>query len=184
MNLSNIHVVLEADGFHIVDNQKEIPEGVLIEIKCETAEGWSCKQFGFERDRPTLLHPFRRSMFIYTGGKPLRVFIEGWEKSRTGGRRSQLDPGPSDNAGDFYCYPEPGDSRWSDDHLPFFLGKEFEESRVDPGFLEASPLDRFSESNDAVETLPVTLLEDEMTPADEPVCADESPMQSPEPNAY
>src|SRR4051812_36271628 len=112
MNLSHIHVVIETDGFHIVDNSKEIADGALLEIKCETAAGWTSKECEFERDRPTLWHPFRRSMFIYTGGTPLRVFIQGREAYQKGRPDSQTD---SYNAGEYYCYPDPGDSRWSDD---------------------------------------------------------------------
>ncbi|MES2570339.1 MAG: hypothetical protein V4710_09850 [Verrucomicrobiota bacterium] len=139
MNLTNLTVTIEADGFHIIDNQREIAEGARLRVHYETAGGWSSTEFAFERDPATLLHPFRRSMFVYTGGEPLRLFMEGYETVRQRRRIARHDVREDFSGIDFFSHPPPGSPAWSDDHLPWFLGIELEESRIDPRFL-AQPI--------------------------------------------
>ncbi len=139
MNLKNISFEIESDGFHILDPGNEIADGAIFNVRYELAAGWVCKDVEFERDRPTLFHPFRRSMFIYTGAEPLRICIlDPSGDSLTGIPRasSQGDFDTFYEGHNFQTYPEPNDSVWRDGPLPSFFGTHFHDARLDDGFLE------------------------------------------------
>ena len=112
----NLTVSIKSDGFRLEDESGELPHGVPLCVRYELLSGWISKDLEFEPDPPTLFHPFRKAMFIYTGDKPLRVLVE---------IGSQGLGGPSGTRR-FASYPALDDSTWADDdYRTYFSSPEF-----------------------------------------------------------
>ena len=143
MNLRDITVALQEDGFAIVDPENIVSAGIPLRVRYELASGWVTKDIEFEvTDHPTLFHPFRkRSMFIYTGEEPVRVIVQEMP-DLAGGHwgtkmaRSDFDRQSFYPSRNFRTYPEYDQPIWQcDDYLPTSLGVAFEDTTVDPQFM-------------------------------------------------
>jgi len=102
MDLERLLVKIEADGFLLEDKGSGIEAGTRLEVRYEISDGWMTRAMEFERDAPTLLHPFRKAMFVYTGERPSRVLV------RVAGFAPRSD---------YRSYPDNDDPIWDDDYL-------------------------------------------------------------------
>ena len=135
MNLRNISVSLQPDGFAIIDPQSIIAPGTPLRVRYELASGWVSRDIEFEvTDRPTLFHPFRkRSMFVYTGDAPQRVIVldpqeEGKAGWGTRMARTEFDRAAFFGTRNFQSWPAYDDSSWLDDDiLPMSFGVIFDD---------------------------------------------------------
>ncbi|MEK0445368.1 MAG: hypothetical protein RLZZ399_689 [Verrucomicrobiota bacterium] len=76
MNFKNFRVTLEADGFRITARAEGIAPGTPFLAEYELVAGeWRFAELYFDPEPPSLFHPFRRSMFVYTGVTPIRVVL-------------------------------------------------------------------------------------------------------------
>ena len=123
-NLKHLRVHIKADGFRLDDNGCDIQEGTLLEVRYELRSGWVTKRIEFERDARTLLHPFRKSMFVYTGEQPIRVLVR-----LAGTPRRRKTPVEDRRAfyreSNFSSFPDFYDSTWTEtDYSPFFFSED------------------------------------------------------------
>jgi hypothetical protein len=128
MDLKRATIQLEADGFRITDQGAGFEPGVPLTIQYEAGGAWSTKEIPFEREPWSLFHPFRTSMFVYTGAQPTRVLIRAMD----GGFSDDLDTAAMGSGGatarrryyqdgNFRSYPDFDDDAWdSDDYRSFF----------------------------------------------------------------
>jgi hypothetical protein len=128
MDLKRARIQLEADGFRILDQGAGFEPGVPLTIQYEAGGAWTTKQIPFEREPWSLFHPFRTSMFVYTGARPARVLIRAMD----GGFTDDLDSAATAAGGaslrqsyyqrsNFRSYPDFDDDAWdSDDYSSFF----------------------------------------------------------------
>jgi len=142
MNLQNISIEPGADGFRIIDNHHEIPDGAGLRAQYETSDGWQTLDFVFRREPATLLHPLRRSMFVYTGKRPSRIVLTETGQSAAGSpvlpaSRTSFDRTSFFGQRNFHSWPAYNDGIWDDDYLPYFLGMHFHDSRLSQDFLDS-----------------------------------------------
>lgn len=123
-NLKNLRVHIKADGFRLDDNGCDIQEGTSLEVRYELRGGWTTKVIEFERDARTLLHPFRKSMFVYTGEQPNRVLVRLAGAPRR--RRTVVeDRHTFFRESNFSSYPDFDDVTWTqEDYSPFFFSED------------------------------------------------------------
>jgi len=140
MNLRNISVSMQDDGFSIVDPESIIKAGAPLRLQYELPDGWTTKDIEFEvTDRPTLFHPFRkRSMFVYTGRQPSRVIVQEVPDPSTGAwgakfARAEFVRQTFYQSRNFQVWPDYDQPVWQgDDFLPASLGVVFEDAPVQP----------------------------------------------------
>ncbi|MHA3772303.1 hypothetical protein ACXR0O_12285 [Verrucomicrobiota bacterium sgz303538] len=123
-NLKNLRVHIKADGFRLDDNGCDIQEGTPLEVRYELRSGWVTKIIEFERDARTLLHPFRKSMFVYTGEQPYRVLVRlaGVPRRR---RTFVEDRRAFYRENNFSSYPDFDDVTWTqEDYSPLFFSDD------------------------------------------------------------
>src|SRR3954469_8901847 len=124
MDLKRLVIQLEADGFRLVDKGAGLGFGTQLNIRYEVQGGeWTTKITPFEREAPTFFHPFRKSMFIYTGAQPVRVLVGLMD----GGFTNDLDTGDVQSRRAYYqrnnfrSYPDFDDDTWGAyDSRPYF----------------------------------------------------------------
>lgn len=138
MDLKKISVVIEADGFRLHDKRSGIESGTALEARYEVSVGWVTKDIEFEPDPPTLFHPFRRAMFVYTGEQPSRVLV------RRAGSRNPFEE-ISDRAafyqrGNFSSYPDFYDPIWDrGGYSDFFFASEAPPPPPPEQFIPSAP---------------------------------------------
>ena len=140
MNLQNISIEPGADGFRITDNDHEIPDRSELRAQYETSEGWQTIDFVFRREPATLLHPLRRSMFIYTGKTPSRIVVTAPGENIAGSAPSLINRNLFNRSSfygqrNFNSWPDYNNNAWDDDYLSYFLGMHFHDSMLSNDFL-------------------------------------------------
>jgi hypothetical protein len=128
MDLKRVSIKLAVDGFRIIDQGGGLQPGEILNLQYEAGGAWTTKQVEFQREAPTFFHPFRKSMFVYTGARPTRVLIRAMD----GGFSDDLDTGALKSGGadyrqsyyqrsNFRSYPDFDDDAWdSDDYGTIF----------------------------------------------------------------
>jgi hypothetical protein len=105
----NLKISLEKDGFRMEDTKKMLAFAtyfiVQYELKVDTGTSWESQLVSWDPEPATWAHPFRKSMFIYTGATPIRVIIRP-TKEKIPNRYATVyrDLGLKDP--DLYLYPE------------------------------------------------------------------------------
>lgn len=124
MNLKKLPITILADGFRIEDKGANIPNGARLEVRYELSNGWITNVIEFEREPRSLRHPLRRSMFIYTGFRPIRVLVRLADAERQK-KTVVRDRGSFYRDNNFASYPEFHDIVWQgDDFAHFFFLNE------------------------------------------------------------
>lgn len=127
MDLKRLVIQLEADGFRLIDKGAELDFTTQLNIRYQVQGGeWTTKVTPFEREAPTFFHPFRKSMFIYTGARPTRVLVGLMD----GGFTDDLDTGDVQARRSYYqrnnfrSYPDFDDDSWDyESTRPFFSSR-------------------------------------------------------------
>jgi hypothetical protein len=116
MNFRNFRITLESDGFRITARGDGIVPGTPFLAEYEVAGGWRVQELYFDPEPPSLFHPFRQSMFVYTGEPPLRVMVRGRNlpggDSRWTGRTRFSEVRRLHSEGHFECAPNFEDALW------------------------------------------------------------------------
>ena len=122
MDLKLLSVSMAADGFRLDAKNSGLTAGTALIIRYDCSGRWAAKEVEFEPEPPTLFHPFRKSMFIYTGERPRRVlvclrdsvFSDDFDSDEQA-RRAFYDEN------NFFPYPDFDDVAWqSNDYGTFF----------------------------------------------------------------
>ena len=124
MDLKLLSVTVEADGFRVDAKNSGLIPDTLLTLHYELSSGWVSKDVEFEPEPPTLFHPFRKSMFVYTGEPARRVLVSLKDGSFLAD--FQFDAGARDEffeENNFYVYPDFDDVIWQgNDYASFFPG--------------------------------------------------------------
>ena len=215
MKLKNIVITIEADGFTIVDNANNIPEGAAIRVQYETASGWVTKDIAYQgTSHMTLFHPWRKTMFVYTGLEPSRIVLQpqppigqwGTRVARPSCTRQQFIRSHYSSY-NYCCFPDIDDNynAWDDDYLAICLGTIFDDSLVNLGFIpdasdglqsdpQSNPQEQLAPQDQSdpqvTATAPCDSSDDALMPTDSMDPPDAQPLEdsdaadSSEPNAY
>lgn len=137
MSYRKFDVQIEADGFRITARAEGLVPGVALLAEYELSTGWDGLEVRFEPEPRTFFHPFRRSMFVYTGQRPLRVVVRLRDQVRFKRRDVEIDAlwdvRRFYEEGYFECYPAIEHESWNHQMPPSWSPDGFWSEDVSEG---------------------------------------------------